>query len=373
MSELAWVATDLKTGRILADLPGLVVPTVKATLGRYESAQGALPLPTAPENWERATLEGASVMNLLIDGEPDWGGMVTEPTRSEGAIVPLNLATLEAYFDRRYVGDELFTQVGQNVIVKTLVEKYAAAGPLGGVPFRVQFTTPGNGKLRDLECKDANDKTLYSTLTDLMGLDGGPEWTVGWERQHNPERITPVLYVGDRIGIAPGKGLGPAATFEMPGCVSSFVMVRSFANGRGANCVVATSTASGDARLQSPAQLADDPIRPTFEHRWTPSTSIKTLDNLIDHALAALRILEKGSSAIALSADADTAPDGWGIGDDIGFVIGGVVNTDDGPAESVPSFPGGIVGTARCIGWERTLSETSVITPTLFDTTIASL
>ncbi|TFD09830.1 hypothetical protein E3T26_14475 [Cryobacterium sp. TMT1-21] len=350
---------------ILADLPDLDVRSVKTTLGRYESAQGVLPLPTAPENWQRATLEGASNLILLEDDAPYWGGMVTEPTLSEGDTVPLNLATLEAYFDKRYVGHELFAQVGQNVIVKTLVEKYAVAGPLGGVPFRVQFTTPGNGKLRDLECKDASDKTLYSILTDLMGLDGGPEWTVGWERQHNPERITPVLFVGDRIGVAPPQGLGPAATFEMPGCVSSFVMVRSFANGRGANSVVATSTASGDVRLQSPAQLAADPIRPTFEHRWTPSTSIKIVDTLIDHALAALRILEKGSSAVALSADAGTAPTGWGIGDDLGFVIG--------VSGVVPAVPGGVSGTARCIGWERTFGGTPTITPTLFETTIASL
>jgi hypothetical protein len=361
MPELTWVATDLKTGAILADLPGLIVPSVKTTLGRYEPAQGVLPLPTAPENWERATLDGASVMNLLEDDAPIWGGMVTEPTRSEGDTVPLNLATGEAYFDRRFVGDEVFVQVGQNVIVKTLVEKYAVAGPLGGVPFRVQFTTPGNGKLRDRTYKDADDKTLYSVLTDLMGVIDGPEWTVGWERQHNPERITPVLYVGDRIGVAPGPGFGPGATFEMPGCVSRFVMVRSFANGRGANSVVATSTATGDMRPQSPAQLAVDPIRPTFEHRWTPSTSITEVDTLVGHALAALRILKTGSAAIAFSADFASAPTGWGIGDDIGYSI------------TAPSFPNGVSGTARCIGWERTISETSVITPTLFDTTIASL
>ena len=409
MPELTWVATDLKTGLLLADLPDLMVDSVKASLGRYESASAALPLPTAPENWQHATLEGASVLNLLSDGMPVWGGMVTEPNLSESDTVDLSMATLEAYLDRRYVGDETFVGVGQNVIVKTLVEKYAVIGENGGVPFRVQFTTAGNGALRDRTYMDADDKTLYSVLSDLMGVDGGPEWTVGWEWQHNPERITPVLYVGDRIGRAVPAGLGPASTFEMPGCVSSFVLARSYANGRGANSVMAVSTASADVRPQSPRQLSTDTTRPTFEYRYTPSTSITAVSTLTDHAVAALAILANGSAVIALSAEVGSAPVlgvDWSIGDDIGFSIGGLeddprvryvttlsgadiftdvfhdilgfgtppivtavkVNTEG--RDTVPAFPGGLVGIARNIGWEMTLSDTPMVTPTLLSATL---
>jgi len=409
LPELTWVATDLKTGLLLADLPDLMVDSVKASLGRYESASAALPLPTAPEHWQRATLEGASVLNLLSDGMPVWGGMVTEPNLSESDTVDLSMATLEAYLDRRYVGDETFVGVGQNVIVKTLVEKYAVIGENGGVPFRVQFTTAGNGALRDRTYMDADDKTLYSVLSDLMGVDGGPEWTVGWEWQHNPERITPVLYVGDRIGRAVPAGLGPASTFEMPGCVSSFVLARSYANGRGANSVMAVSTASADVRPQSPRQLSTDTTRPTFEYRYTPSTSITAVSTLTDHAVAALAILANGSAVIALSAEVGSAPVlgvDWSIGDDIGFSIGGLeddprvryvttlsgadiftdvfhdilgfgtppivtavkVNTEG--RDTVPAFPGGLVGIARNIGWEMTLSDTPMVTPTLLSATL---
>jgi len=409
LPELTWVATDLKTGGLLADLPDLMVDSVKATLGRYESATASLPLPTAPENWQRATLEGASVLNLLSDGLPVWGGMVTEPNLSEADTVDLSMATLEAYLDRRYVGDETFVGVGQNVIVKMLVEKYAVLGENGGVPFRVQFTTAGNGALRDRTYMDADDKTLYSVLSDLMGVDGGPEWTVGWEWQHNPERITPVLYVGDRIGAAVPAGLGPASTFEMPGCVSSFVLARSYANGRGANSVMAVSTASADVRPQSPRQLSTDTTRPTFEYRYTPSTSITEVSTLTDHAVAALAILANGSAVIALSAEVSSAPVlgvDWSIGDDIGFSIGGLeddprvryvttlsgadiftdvfhdilgfgtppittavkVNADG--RDTVPAFPGGLVGVARNIGWELTLSDTPIVTPTLLSATL---
>lgn len=399
MPELTWVATDLKTGVLLADLPDLDVDSVKQTLGRYESATASLPLPTAPENWQRATLEGASVLWLLSDGMPVWGAMVTEPNLSEGDTVELSIATQEAYLDRRFGGDEVFVQVGQNVIIKTLVEKYAVLGPNGGVPFRVQFTTAGNGTLRDREYKDADDKTLYSILTDLMGIDGGPEWTVGGEWQHNPERITPVLYVGDRIGKAVTAGLGPAATFEMPGCVSSFVLVRSYAGGKGANSVMAVSTASAAVRPQSPPQLSTDPTRPTFEHRYTPSTSITEVSTLTDHAVAALAILANGSAVIALSAEVGSAPVlglDWAIGDDIGFSVGGleddprtriahdifsdifsdifgqtgVVKVNPAGRDIVPAFPGGLTGIARNIGWELTLGETPIVTPTLLSATL---
>jgi len=378
MPELTWVSTDLKTGLLLADLPDLMVDSVKASLGRYESATASLPLPTAPENWQRATLEGASVLNLLSDGLPVWGGMVTEPNLSEADAVDLSMATLEAYLDRRYVGDETFVGVGQNVIVKTLVEKYAVIGENGGVPFRVQFTTAGNGTLRDRTYMDADDKTLYSVLSDLMGVDGGPEWTVGWEWQHNPERITPVLFVGDRVGRAVPAGLGPASTFEMPGCVSSFVLARSYANGKGANSVMAVSTASADVRPQSPSQLSTDLTRPTFEYRYTPSTSITEVSTLTAHAVSALSILANGSAVIALSAEVGSAPVlgvDWSIGDDVGFSIGGPEADPTSPLvyrprESVPAFPGGLVGIARTIGWELSLSDTPTITPTLLSATL---
>ena len=410
MPDLTWVATDLKTGLLLADLPDLDVSAVKSTLGRYESAMASLPLPTAPENWQRATLEGASVLWLLSDGQPVWGGMVTEPNLSEGDTIDLSLATLEAYLDRRFVGDETFTGVGQNVIIKTLVEKYAVLGSNGGVPFRVQFTTPGNGTPRDRTYKDADDKTLYSILSDLMGIDGGPEWTVGGEWQHNPERITPVLYVGDRIGKGVPVGLGPAATFEMPGCVSSFVLARSYANGKGANSVMAVSTASADVRPQSPRQLSTDTTRPTFEYRYTPSTSITDVSTLTNHAVAALEILANGSAVIAMSADVGSAPVlglDWSSGDDLGFSVGGLeddprvryVTTYSGGdlftdtfrdifgygtsvattapvkvnpfgRDTVPAFPGGLVGIARNIGWEMTLSATPIVTPTLLSATL---
>ena len=107
-------------------LPGLAVTTVKRSIGRYEPASAALPLPTAPENWLLATRHGGANLILLSDGVPIWGGMVTQRPRSSGDVLPLSLATIESYLDRRYVGDVTYAGVGQNDIVADLIARYVA-------------------------------------------------------------------------------------------------------------------------------------------------------------------------------------------------------------------------------------------------------
>lgn len=364
MSEYSWVATEVLTGKIIADLPDLHVERVKLSLGRYESATPTLPLPTAPENWERATLEGAT--NLILTthnpddpahGIPVWGAMVTKTDRDHTDILPMTVATIESYLDRRFVGDEEFVQVGQNNIFKTLIEKYVATGSNGGLPIRVQIVNGAAGKLRDRSYKDQDDKTVYSAIRDLAGVIDGFEWTIGWEWQHNPERITPVAYVGDRIGNPVTPGLAPAATFYLPGPVSSLSNPRDYSNGNGANDVMATSSGQGDIRPQSPRQVFADPERPTFEHRFSPSTSITEVSTLTGYAAAALDVLRDGIRSVGLSAATQKAPKlgvDWALGDDIGFDI-----------TSTPAFPNDHVGVARAIGWELQLGDVEFVTPVL--------
>ena len=207
-----WLASEILSGRIIGDLPDLSIDTVKRTLMKYDSAQGTLPGPTAPENWERILLPKASCLHLVDGDVPVWGGMTLDAERTSDDEVPVSVATIEAYFADRYVGDETYTKVGQNLIVKDLVEKYAARGRNGGIPIRV-VVLDGPGALRDRTYTDRAGKTLYSALRELSGIIGGPEWTVEWEWLHDPERIVPVLYVGTRVGKAAAPGLDVAATF----------------------------------------------------------------------------------------------------------------------------------------------------------------
>ena len=393
-----WLSVDARTGVVHADLPLLSVDRIKRSLCRYDSATASLPIAPPPANWELATREGGAVMVLLSDDVPIWGGMVTQSPRGSGNTIEMSLATIESYLDRRYVGDVVYTQVGQNYIVASLIAAFVTTGPLGGIPLRVVANGPGT--LRDRAYTDASDKTIYSVMTELAAVDGGPEWTIEWEHLTNPERYCPVLYVGDRIGQAAMPGLAPAATFDLPGCISEAVVMKDYSAGKGANVVVAVSTATADVRPQSPAQVAVDDGRPTFEHRFTPSTSITQISTLTAHAAAALASLAPGATAVVMSADTGSAPPlgtEWRLGDDLGYSLGGLepdprtkvvpVFTDFftetftelfgqatgttarvliNPAgkESVPAFPGGIQGSSRCIGWDLDLAR-SIITPIL--------
>jgi len=414
-----WVATDALTGAVLADLPKLDAPRVRKTIGRYETASATLPLIGAPVDWERILTPGASVLWLLRDnpddpahGIPLWGGLITEDTLTEQDTVEFPMVTLEGYLDRRYVGDRTYTGVGQNDIVEDLVESFIAAGPNGGLPIRVQVVNGGAGTPRDRGYLDQDDKTIYSVLRDLMGVEGGPEWSIGGEWQSGPERITPVFYVGDRIGSPVTVGLAAAAVFEMPGSVTQFRRYRSYANGKGANAIKATSSGQGTDRPESQPVVTTDVLRPTFEHRFTPSTSIKETTTLDDHANSMAALIKDGTLTLELVAAGPGSPEldvDWFIGDDIGYSIGGVRSkalggftldaegyadiagltfdadgyVDSGPFDLdsdlywnvpaasvetrpiVPAFPNGLEGVARAIGWELQPQGAATITPIL--------
>jgi hypothetical protein len=371
MTTLQWLSTEMRTGKVIADLPNLDGDTgpltLLQTMGRYEQVAVSLPVATqvAVPDWQRATLPGASTLVLLHDDVPVWGAFVNRRNRDHTDEAMLPLTTYEAYFDRRYLGDVSFTQVGQNDIVSSLVSAFAKDGTTPGIPIRIQVTSGGAGKLRDRQYFDKDDKTVYSALQDLSGVIGGPEWTIGWEHQSNPERYTPVLYVGDRIGSPVTPGFGPAATFEMPGPVIAVGYLEDFGAGKGATDVMAYSSGQGGSRPQSPRQVTADPLRPAFEYRWTPSSSITDVDTLISYAAGKLGQISGGSSALSLTADLASAPRlgvDWSLGDDIGYQIGGI---DSNGRDTVPGFPGGLSGTARAVGWQINLAETPSITPVL--------
>lgn len=364
---LSWVSVNANDGSIIADLPTLRVDgALKQTLMRYESQTASLPLgvpgtpDAAPANWPQATRDGAVFLVALDEANaPVWGGMVTKRTRKVGDGVKLGLVTAEGYFDRVYVGDETFTASAQNIIVKTLGEKYAKTGAKRGLPLRVQIVG-GNGVARDRAYADKDDKTLYSVLSDLSGVIGGSEWTVGWEWV-SASQLGLVLTVADRVGSPAPAGLNPAAQFYLPGSVTDAELVEGYGSSEGANDVMATSSGAGDARPQSDHQANTGDLRPRFEYRWSPSTSITDVGTLNAHAQRALAAMKDGTLALTLTANRQEAPQlgrDWFIGDDIGFDI------------TAPEFPGGIYGTARAVGWEMT---DTTITPLLDVTAIGGI
>jgi len=367
----SWLAVEALTGVVIAELPDLDCDKVSSQIGAYTTATASLPVGTrrTPENWLRATKPGATFLVVVDDdGEiPVWGGLITKRTRTSGDTIALSVITAEGYLDRRYVGDETFVGADQNEIAATLVRKYAAAGSNGGVPFRVEVVG-GAGKAIDRTYADRSDKTVYSLLVELMGLENGPEWSIGWERVGQIYR--PVFRVGTRLGSPVTAGLGPNATFEIPGPVTTVELSEDYSSGGGANDVLATSSASADERPQSPHVVTVDPERPTFELRFSPSTSIVDPATLTDHARGRAMATADGAQALSLASVTTSAPRvgvDWNAGDDLGYVVGGLDRFD---RDLVPAFPGGLTGVARAVGWELSFASDKapeVITPVLQD------
>lgn len=314
--------------------------------------------------------------------------------RTPADSVTVSAATVEVYASRRYVGDETYTATPQNLIVKDLAEKYLAAGPNGGIPLRVEVVG-GDGVPRDRAYTAAANQTVYSQLQELSAVEGGPEWTFGWERSVTGGAVfyTPVLYVGDRIGASPAVGMRPAATYRMPGAIRGFTQARDYTEGRGANFVTAWSSGQGEARPAESHTVADVD-RPTFEYRWSPSSNITEAGTLAAHARRKASDLAAGNRALSLVADYESAPKlgvDWGIGDDIGYSVGGTVtgprqtvvtgdavtswaeetagaaavSTQVGSWELVPAFPGGVRGTVRALGWRLSLTGVPTVEPVL--------
>lgn len=391
---LFWVAVKSRTGEVIEDLRDLSCSRVSSILGTYTTTTASLPLPTAPKGWARAIDPEASWLVLVDDEEstieptPIWGGRITSAEHTLGDDIPLSLASIESMLDRYYVGDVTYTATGQNDLAADLVTQFVLDGT-----HCLEVVAEAPGEARDRTYTDDSDKTVLSALTELSGVIGGPEFTVTWKWLHNPERIVPVLTIADRIGSAPADGLEPAATFET-GNLVAVSYLRDYSAGKYARDVLASSSGVGAARPESPRQVADDPDRPAFQYRFTPSTSITNVDTLTDHARRALEKMRTGGRSLSLTArhgGSTRLNKHWRLGDDVGYKIGGIgpaadtklirdayvdTYTDEYRAtalvkkypdgrDTVPSFPGGLVGTARAVGWEMNLAEPITVTPIL--------
>ncbi|MGH9247939.1 MAG: hypothetical protein ACRD0W_00240 [Acidimicrobiales bacterium] len=366
-----FLGCDLVTGRIVEELPDLTPSgPLSALLGAYTSAAFTLPLAadgthgSPPRNWEGATEPGRSMIvavrdtvvlptatgQVVLPPRPVWAGVVLKRRRGAAAAAELGCVSLEGYFDRRYVADHAYT--GQDEAAVILAGLFADADTVEGVDFVLD--APATGTPRDRQYFDKDDKTVYSAMRELMGVDGGPEWTVALDWADATQTVVQkTLYVRKRIGIVSAAPTAVFTTGSAPGVFASagasetrYTLDESYESGKGANHVLATSSGEGDTRPQStPAR--DEALFaagwPRYEHRFTPSTSITDIATLNSHAAAALALMARGSRILTLVGRADAYPvlgADWGIGDDIGYDLIG------------PGHPTGLQGVNRAVGWE---------------------
>lgn len=336
--DVQWLGCDLTTGRIIEELTGVTPSGVLARrLGAHTSAQIALPLPAAPPAWEAATQPGRSLLVALADGDPVWAGIVLTRRGGSAETLTLGCATPEAYLDRRYTRDHVWTERDESSVI--------AAGLIGDVMvdgIALTVDAPPTGTLRTRTYKDADDATVLSRLQELMDVQGGPEWTIDvrWA-DSSRTRVELVARVRRRIG-------GPSgAVFVLPGDVVSYELLESYEAGRGANVTLARGNGEGDTRASS-AEMVDAELiaagMPRWEHRWTPSTSLTSQDVLDGHATHMLELMRLGTQVWTMTAVAHEAPRlgrDWRLGDDVTLHV-----------LSSPRHPGGVLVTARAWAWE---------------------
>lgn len=353
--ELTWVACAATTGEVIAELPGLTVSgALQQIINAYSTLSASLPIVDGvSSDWEAATEPNGAYLVMLADGAPVDGYLVTKRESTEGDSVTLGLASVTAYFDRRYVGDVTYTDEDQNAIITDLVETYIA----DSLPITVDATA--SDYARDRPYLDASDKTVYSVLRELSDDANGPEWAVRWEQSTLGDKVTyvPVLVVADRLGIEPATGLAPAVTFDLPGAISAIQYAEDFGAGQGANVVRAVSTAQADVRPESPDQENVLPNQLRVEYRFTPSTSITNIDTLTSHAQAALARMEAGTREWVLSLNADSAPkfgDDWWLGDTVALAIA---------PGATARWPLGVTVLYRVVGAKWSTSNTPTVEP----------
>jgi hypothetical protein len=300
--------------------------------------------------WEQATLPGR-MMAVACDEDdvPVWGGMVLRRRADASKWVALDLATLEAYFDRRYVRDHSYVATAQGAVIEGILTADV-------IPTGVQFTVDASSAaLIDRDYADDEDKTALSVLQELMATEGGPEFTVDLEWSDTDHTVlSRIVRVRDRIGTASNL---PVTRFEMPGNVVDFEYVEDYSSDNGANDVMATSSGEGDARPVSAHQVAQDLIDGgwvKFERRFSPSTSITDTDVLDAHARQELALTQDGVAELTLTVDlSNDFPLPWRdfhLGDDVAVAL------------TCPRFPeavdaNGALGpgytkNVRCVGWE---------------------
>jgi hypothetical protein len=341
--EIAWLACDLRTGRIAEELPALqATGAISRRIGSVTNTGLSLNLAGAPPEWEAAT-DPARTLLVAVDratAVPLWSGIPLPRVGGSANTVTFTAASSECYLDRRYAAYS-----GTGVDRSTVMAGVAAPLLTDGPPFVID--DEATGSLMDYTVADEDDKAILSVLQELDGQDGAPEWTVDtvWTDTAQTS-VELILRIRPAIGIQPEV---PATVFDMPGCVADYTLTESYERGRGATRVIARGDSQGGGRASSDVYTADDLIAagwPLWEHRYSPGAGVTDTAQLNAHAAQSLALMGTGSRAWTLQAVASAAPrlgTDWALGDSITLAVA---------AGCSPRHPSGVLVTARAWGWD---------------------
>lgn len=350
-------ACDLITGAKLAYLPG-ASGNLSRSLGSFESSTITVPLPLSGPLAHRQLLSvlrpAKTLIVAVINDVPAWSGIFWKFKEGTSEGLQLACTTPESYLDRRFTGSLSFNQVDQALIAAGLVSVANQDG------INIAIDAPESGILRDRNYHDDEDATVYQRLQELMGVIDGPEWTIDTVWADEQQRAVKLVFrCYAEIGAGRGAPKGPLSTIGQ--AKAEYEFTDDWSKGHGANDVIATGSGEGEDRIQSVRMVDEDSLAagyPRLEHRFSPSSSIKQVTTLNDHANAELEMLSNGTQSLEVSARWDIAPFRLGVD----LLIGDWVMYDVyGPAR-----PAGFQGVARMIGWKLEASS-GKFSPVLLD------
>lgn len=276
----------------------------------------------------------------VVNNVPAWGGIIWKTRWGTSGTIELGCASIESYLDWRYTGTLSFTQADE---ASGITAGLVAIANSDGIDLAIE--APPTGTLRDRSYFDDENATVYQRLTELMDVEGGPEWTIDlrWADPVKQDRVIKVFRCAKRIGSTVPKG--PLSTLGKAKAAYSYTLDHS--RGMGANDVLAYSSGEGEDRPESIHAVNQGALNagePRLEHRFSPSSSIKNIAVLNSHAASRLALIDGGTESLDVTARWDTPPARLGVdlllGDQVGFELYSDID------------PTGRVGTARMVAWK---------------------
>jgi hypothetical protein len=343
-SAVEWIACDVTTGNKVAYLGG-VQGTISRALGAYTSDTLTIPAPLAGPLALGGILEQAvgpdqlptRMIVCIVNDLPAWAGIIWKVRGGTSATIELGCATPESYLDRRFIGDFAFTQTDQATLAASLIEAVNNEG------INLEIDAPAEGIRRDRTYWDDEDATYYQRLQELMDVENGLEWTIDLDwKTDRMQAVRMIFRASQRIGSSVPRG--PLATESQ--AVTRYEVTYDYGKGMGANDVMAYGSGEGEDRPQSRHIRNDLALAsgvPRIEHRWSPSSSIRSTAVLDAHAASELHRLDGGTTSLAITSRWNIEPARLGIdlglGDDVAYSLVGHMH------------PTGLTGVGRMIGY----------------------
>jgi hypothetical protein len=360
-STYRWYACELVSGGVLNEFPVVPSSALKHTIGRYDTCDFGLPIPAVSpkKDWITATQPGRTMLvcERVEDQVIVWGCMVLARERGSEPVVSLSGVTLEGYLDRRWVGTHTFADVDEGTIASAILADVAASG------IGYTISSPNTGTRRDRSYNATQLRSAYAELQALMGISGGPEWTVSlaWgDDSHSWVRKT--FRLAKRLGTAADPAAGPPAVFDYPGSIESYKLREDYSSDKGANQTRALSDGEGASQPLSDLFTDESALAngaPLFQYAESYS-GVGNRETLNQYAAGDLAVLKNGAQILTLTAVEQTAPkviSAWDIGDDIGVHV-----------TKSYGHPKGATAIGRALGWELEVAGAGArkVTPILW-------